>query len=254
MASNMATAFGILGNVVSFLVYLAPVPTFYRICKKKSTEGFQAIPYAVALFSAMLYLYYAYLKENSIMLITINTVGCTIELTYLAIYMVYATKESRVYTSKLMILLNVSSLGVITALTYVLARGETRVNVVGWICAAFSVSVFAAPLTIMRQVVRSKSVEFMPFTLSFFLTMCAVVWFFYGFLIKDYYIAAPNVVGFVFGVAQMVLYVVYKNKNKQQIQPAEGSEEAKDRQQNKCQIEVVVADYDHHTTNINTSI
>ncbi|XP_047974852.1 bidirectional sugar transporter NEC1-like isoform X2 [Salvia hispanica] len=225
MAPNMANAFGILGNVVSFLVYLAPVPTFRSIFKKKSTEGFQAIPYAVALFSAMLYLYYAFLKKNGTMLITINTFGCTIEVVYLAIYMIYATKESRVFTTKLILLLNVISLGLITLCTYYFAHGHLRVNIVGWICAVFSVAVFVAPLSIMRQVVRTKSVEYMPFTLSCFLTLCAVVWFFYGFLIKDYYIATPNILGFVFGLAQMMLYLVYKNDSmcwNQQIQPAEG--------------------------------
>ncbi|KAG8389430.1 hypothetical protein BUALT_Bualt02G0228700 [Buddleja alternifolia] len=210
--SHLACAFGILGNIVSFLVYLAPVSTFYRICKKKSTEGFQAIPYSVALFSAMLYLYYAFLKENAIILITINSVGCVMEVTYLTIYIIYATKESRVFTTKLLLLFNVSSLGFIVACTYFLAKGHLRVTIVGWICAVFSVSVFAAPLSIMRQVIRTKSVEFMPFSLSFFLTICAVVWFFYGFLIKDYYIAAPNVLGFTFGIIQMTLYVVYKNR------------------------------------------
>ncbi|KAG6415333.1 hypothetical protein SASPL_122742 [Salvia splendens] len=163
MAPNMANVFGILGNVVSFLVYLAPV-----ICKKKSTEGFQAIPYAVALFSAMLYLYYAFLKKNGMMLITINTFGGTIE----------------------------------------------------------------------RQVVRTKSVEYMPFTLSCFLTLCAVVWFFYGFLIKDYYIATPNILGFVFGLAQMMLYLVYKNDSmclNQQIQPTEG-DSSKDGDDNHHQV------------------
>ncbi|KAL6505081.1 Bidirectional sugar transporter sweet14 [Orobanche gracilis] len=113
--STIAYAFGILGNIVSFLVYLAPVPTFYRIFKKKSTEGFQAVPYAVALFSAMIYLYYAFLKQNEIILITINSVGFVMEITYLTIYMIYATKISRVFTTKLLLVFNVSSLGFIVA-------------------------------------------------------------------------------------------------------------------------------------------
>ncbi|KAI8522752.1 hypothetical protein RHMOL_Rhmol13G0021400 [Rhododendron molle] len=158
-ALHMASVFGILGNIVSFMVFLAPVPTFYKIYKKKSTQGFQAIPYSVALFSAMLLLYYAFLKKsNGLMIITINSIGCAIEATYLTLFIIYATKESK------------------------------------------------------RLVIKTKSVEYMPFALSFFLTLCAVMWFFYGFLIHDYFIATPNILGFTFGVAQMVLYLIYNNK------------------------------------------
>lgn len=75
-------------------------PTFYKIYKKKSTQGFQAIPYSVALFSAVLLLYYAFLKKsNGLMIITINSIGCAIEATYLTLFIIYATKESKVRAS-----------------------------------------------------------------------------------------------------------------------------------------------------------
>ncbi|CAI9300513.1 unnamed protein product [Lactuca saligna] len=213
----LASVFGILGNIISFCVFLAPMPTFYRIYKKKSTEGFQSVPYSVALFSCMLLLYYGYLKtENGMMIITINSIGCVIETIYIVFFLIYATKEALMSTVKLLAFFNILSYGLIVATTLLVTKeGSQRVAIVGWICAVFSVCVFAAPLSIMRLVIKTKSVEYMPFSLSFFLTLCAVMWFFYGLLIKDYYVATPNVLGFIFGIAQMILYMVYKDKKKQ---------------------------------------
>lgn len=71
-------------------------PTFYRVCKKKTTEGFQSLPYVAALFTSMLWIFYAYIKTGEILLITINAFGCFIETVYLVIYITYCPKKARV--------------------------------------------------------------------------------------------------------------------------------------------------------------
>ncbi|CAN1843442.1 Bidirectional sugar transporter NEC1 [Linum perenne] len=154
---KLALIFGLLGNIISFMVFLAPVPTFYKIHKKKSSQGFHSIPYVTALMSAMLLLYYGVLKTNATLIITINAIGCGIEVLYLSIYLLYSPNRE------------------------------------------------------LRNVIKTKSVEYMPFSLSLFLTLCATAWFFYGLLVNDYYIALPNVLGFLFGITQMVLYMIYKD-------------------------------------------
>ncbi|GMY16481.1 bidirectional sugar transporter NEC1-like [Fagus crenata] len=214
MAIHMSFVFGLLGNIVSFLVYLAPLPTFSKIYKRKSTQEFQSLPYSVALFSAMLTLYYALLKQHALMLITINSIGCAIESIYLIIYIIYAPKSARIYTAKMLIFFNLGLFGLIILCTFMIQGNYLRLTIVGYICAFFSVCVFAAPLSIMRLVVKTKSVEFMPLPLSVFLTLCATMWFFYGLMIKDMFVAGPNILGFIFGIAQMILYIIYKDKKK----------------------------------------
>ncbi|KAL5552544.1 hypothetical protein UlMin_039945 [Ulmus minor] len=203
--------FGILGNIISFLVYLAPVTTFYRVYKKKSTEGFHSLPYLVALFSSMLWLYYAMLKKDAMLLITINSFGCVIETIYITMYIKYAPKEARKLTIKLFAFMNITLFSLILVLTQFAVKYEFRTQVLGWTCVAISVCVFAAPLSIVAQVIRTRSVEFMPFTLSFFLTLSAVMWFAYGLFLKDICIALPNILGFVLGLLQMLLYAIYRN-------------------------------------------
>ncbi|XP_068664972.1 bidirectional sugar transporter SWEET14-like [Aristolochia californica] len=205
--------FGILGNIISLMVLLAPVPTFYRICKKKSTEGFLSTPYVVTLFSASLWIYYSVLNTHASLVLTINLVTCAIETGYIGIYLFYAPKKARIVTLRWLLLLNVGAFSLVLLLTLFLAKGLIRIKVMGWICMVFTISVFAAPLSIMKLVVRTKSVEFMPFPLTFCLTLSAIAWFFYGFFLRDYFVALPNVIGFILGVLQIVLYAIFYRRS-----------------------------------------
>ncbi|VFR01616.1 unnamed protein product [Cuscuta campestris] len=214
LGGHLAFIFGVLGNIISFIVFLSPLPTFYQIRKKKSAEGYQSIPYVIALFSSVLWIYYALLKSNATLLITINSFGCFIETIYVSFYIYYATKKARVQTLKMLILTVFVGFGAVVLVSQFLFKGAVRAQVVGWVCLVFSLCVFVAPLCIVRQVIKTKSVENMPILLSVFLTFSAVIWFFYGLLLKDVNIAVPNVLGFFFSILQMVLYMVYKEKKK----------------------------------------
>jgi solute carrier family 50 protein (sugar transporter) len=210
--SHLSFAFGVLGNISSFFCFLAPLPTFYRVWKRKSTEGFQSIPYVAALFSAMLWLFYAYMKTGETLLITINAFGCVIETIYLAIYVTYCPRKVRMSTVKMIVLMNFVGFGAIVVLTHVIFEDEKqRIKLLGWICVVFATSVFAAPLSIIRVVIRTKSVEFLPFPLSLLLLISAIMWLLYGLSLKDIYVTLPNVVGLTFGIVQITLYAIYRN-------------------------------------------
>ncbi|MCE0480807.1 hypothetical protein HAX54_037938 [Datura stramonium] len=215
--SQLITIFGDLGSTVSFIVFLSPLPTFYNIYKKKSTEGYQSIPYVVALFSAIILIYYSVLKGNMNVVIIINALGAFIETIYICFYIFYAPKKAKLQTIKFVALFVVGGFGAIVLVIQFLFKGVVRAQIVGWICLVFSVCTFAAPLCIVRKVIKTKSVEYMPLLLSVFLTISAVMWFFYGLLKKDVNIYAPNILGFMFGIVQMVLYVMYKDNKEKKV-------------------------------------
>ncbi|XP_043706866.1 bidirectional sugar transporter SWEET14-like isoform X2 [Telopea speciosissima] len=157
--------FGLLGNFISLLVYIAPIPTFRRIYKNKSTEGFQSVPYLAALFSAMLWIYYAFLKTGAYYIITINSFGCVIETIYIVIYLIYAPKKARNSTAMMLALLNLGGFCLILVLTQFLATQQNRIKIVGMICIAFSVCVFVAPLSIMGHTHKERGVHAIYFIL-----------------------------------------------------------------------------------------
>lgn len=63
--------------------------------------------------------------------------------------MIYIHIKLQVSTLRFVILLNFGGFCVILLVTHFLIQGSNRVKVLGWVCVAFSVSVFAAPLSIM---------------------------------------------------------------------------------------------------------
>lgn len=168
-----------LNYIVTNLILSICSPTFYQIYKKRSTAGFQSLPYIVGLFSAMLWMYYAFLKPDTTLLITINSVGCFIQSAYICFYLVFASKDTRVkylldkiyyelhvpsfsillesnelhlnqiQTVKLILSLNVVGFGLVLFLTQFFANESNRGSIVGWICLVFSLCVFVAPLGVV---------------------------------------------------------------------------------------------------------
>nr|GLL43962.1 bidirectional sugar transporter N3-like [Ipomoea trifida]GMD74046.1 bidirectional sugar transporter N3-like [Ipomoea batatas] len=201
--------FGILGNIISITVFLVPTSTFIRIYKEKSTMGFHSLPYVIALLSSLLWMYYAFLVKNANLLFTINSVGIVTETIYITIFLIYASKKARNH-ALMELVISMGGFAATFLVSWFIFSGEVRISVVGWICVAFALGVFASPLSVVVQVIRTKSVEFLPFYLSFFLALNAIMWGGYGTILKDLRIALPNVLGFLLALVQILLYVIYR--------------------------------------------
>ncbi|KAH0760371.1 hypothetical protein KY290_016444 [Solanum tuberosum] len=78
---------------------------------------------------------------------------------------------------------------------------------------------FASPLFIINLVIRTRSVEYMPFYLSLATFLMSLSFFAYGMFKQDPFIYVPNGIGGVLGIIQLVLYWRYSRPNEEPTRP-----------------------------------
>ncbi|KAF7847182.1 hypothetical protein BT93_L3250 [Corymbia citriodora subsp. variegata] len=207
--------FGILGNAVGLFLLLAPMTTFKRIVRSRSTEQFSGVPYVVTLLSCSLSTWYGlpFVSPDNLLLLIISSIGVVIELTYVLIFITYAPKKERPNIMRL------SGLALSLILTFAFVslfalHGKTRKLFCGIMLDILSTITYASPLSVMMLVIKTKSVEFMPFLLSLSSFLCAIFWLAYGLLSRDPFLIVPNGLGTGLGIVQLILYAMYhKNQS-----------------------------------------
>ncbi|XP_009375095.2 bidirectional sugar transporter SWEET6b-like [Pyrus x bretschneideri] len=202
---------GIIGNVISFGLFLSPVPTFWKIIKKKDTEEFKPDPYMATVLNCLFWIFYGmpFVHPDSTLVVTINAVGLALELIYLTIFVVYASAKGRKKVG-LWLAGEVIFFAAVVLITLLCVHGtKNRSMVVGIICDIFNIIMYSSPLTIMAKVIKTKSVEYMPFYLSLTNFLNGLVWTAYALIKFDIYILISNSLGAVSGLVQLVLYAWY---------------------------------------------
>ncbi|CAN6458610.1 unnamed protein product [Victoria cruziana] len=205
--------FGIFGNATALFLFLAPAITFKRIVKSRSTEDFSGVPYVATLLNCLLSAWYGlpFVSPHNLLVSTINGTGVVIELVYVFLFLIFAVdRKARAKVGGLLCLVLLVFSGV--ALVSMLAlHGQHRKIFCGFAATIFSICMYASPLSIMRLVIKTKSVEYMPFFLSLFVFLCGTSWFVYGLLGRDPFVAVPNGFGCGLGALQLIIYAIYRD-------------------------------------------
>ncbi|KAJ8616240.1 hypothetical protein MRB53_035612 [Persea americana] len=180
MGDRLHMAVGVMGNAASLLLYAAPILTFKRVIKKKSTEELSCVPYILALSKCLLHTWY----------------GLPIKQACLMVVPVFAMFFVTAFVS-----------------TFAVHDHHHRKLLVGSVGLVASVAMSGAPLVAAKRVIQTKSVEFMPFYLSFFSFLACLLWMTHGLLAHDILLASPNLVGTPLAITQLVLYFIYRKNN-----------------------------------------
>ncbi|KAJ8486022.1 hypothetical protein OPV22_018507 [Ensete ventricosum] len=184
-ADTIRTVFGIIGNGTALVLFFSPVPTFRRIWKSGSVEQFHATPYLATLLNCMFWILYGLPMRLRVLLVLV------IEILFV---------------------------GAVAAIVLTIVHGYMRRSlIVGVLCVIFGTLMYASPLSVMKQVIQSKSVEFMPLFLSLASFFNGICWTIYALIRFDLFITIPNGLGVAFAVAQLILYMMYRGSTARQM-------------------------------------
>ncbi|KAI7751489.1 hypothetical protein M8C21_022563, partial [Ambrosia artemisiifolia] len=206
-------------NAAGLFLFLAPTITFQRIINNSSTEQFSGVPYPMTLLNCLLSAWYGlpFVSENNGLVTVINGVGVVIESLYVMVFVMYAPKKEKRKVVWLVVF-DVVVFGTVGLVSVFGLVGNARRWFCGLAASVFSVVMYASPLSIMRTVMKTKSVEFMPFFLSLFIFLCSTSWFIFGLLGNDPFLYVCNAFGSLLGALQLVLYAIYKDNTERKVE------------------------------------
>ncbi|KAH9797557.1 Bidirectional sugar transporter SWEET2a [Citrus sinensis] len=203
-----------LWNIFAFVLFVSPIPTFRRILRNKSTEQFSGLPYICSLLNCLITLWYGMplVSPGIILVATVNSVGAVFQLIYVSIFISYAEKAIKLKISGLLIAVFLVFLAIVFTSMEVFDSNGRRLFV-GYLSVASLISMFASPLFIIKLVIKTRSVEFMPFYLSLSNFLMSLSFLAYGMFKDDPFIYVPNGIGTLLGIAQVMLYSYYSTKS-----------------------------------------
>ncbi|KAH9300964.1 hypothetical protein KI387_012547, partial [Taxus chinensis] len=206
-------------SAFALFMYAAPISTFRSVMLKKTTGDMSGLPYAIGLFNCLVYTWYGSpLISNgwdNALVMAINAVGLLLECCFCTIYLLFAPTKSRRRMARMVV--GVLMVFTIVATVSIWGMNAHKKLIVGTTGTVASVILYGSPLSDIRTVYRTKSVECMSFYFSLFAFLGSVLWLMYGALSKDILIMAPNFIGIPLASVQMIIYCIYSRKKRLRI-------------------------------------
>eukprot|EP00261_Vitis_vinifera_P039098 XP_019080341.1 PREDICTED: bidirectional sugar transporter SWEET16-like [Vitis vinifera] len=148
---------GVIGNIISVLYMLSPVPTFSRIVKHRSTEEFESLPYVSSLATSSLWVFYGLMKSGGLLIATVNGFGIIIELVYVILFLIFAPTRMRAKTAILVVTLNVGFPAGVVLITLIVMDGDLRLDVLGIVPNGIGFILGAAQIVLYAMYWKSKT-------------------------------------------------------------------------------------------------
>ena len=200
--------FGWVGAFVSICFFSSPILKFIQLIKKKIQ--YKDINILIILgnyISSIVWLIYGY-KISCTQLIVCYSIGAFISLIWLWIYLIKMGKKQITLTLIYALILSALTFSLYITLAIIINDKDTLGEVCFIVCSLSYIS----PTQLLIKVLNKKDYRIIPIISAIISGLGFGSWTIFGLFQFSATIIIPNLVGFIFSAAQIILYRVYKNK------------------------------------------
>ncbi|GAB5371893.1 hypothetical protein AAMO2058_001619300 [Amorphochlora amoebiformis] len=201
-----------LSVMTAIAMNLSPLANIYEFRKRGNTGETHPLPLAMIACNASIWGVYALLKEDYFPLFATNLVSGIGGWTHLMVFKMYSSeKPPPKYDIMPLILMVILVQFMAISCAYSMEPKES-IAWLGTFGVLMVIGVFASPLVVIADVIKSRSSGGLSRPLSIVGFICSVCWTWYGFLIEDVYIWGPNLLGCILTGVQVLLILVFPRK------------------------------------------
>jgi len=195
------------------LITISGLDPICKIIRRKSIKNISCFPFLAIFTNCSIWTRYGLLIQD-IIVTSSNTFGAASGFLYIAIYFYFAdSSRTRLWIIKCfassLVILGVVAVGIPFLFPDHLATVRLFVGICG---DTTSVIMRASPLIVIKKVITYKSTKHLSFFMAFAMTFHGFSWIIYSwfiFPVPDIFILIPNVLGFLAGGTQLLLFAVY---------------------------------------------
>lgn len=185
------------------LVQASGISPIVNIVQNKRTDNLSPFPFVSLYTNCFIWTLYGYLNHDATVLYA-NGAGIIAGLIYTGIFAKYThISMLKYYAGSIAILAPMLT-------SHLWLDTSNAIQLLGSFGCASAVILMASPLATLKNVIKDKSTESIPFVMSLSMFLNGISWGSYGwFVAGDPYIYLPNILGTVAATAQLSLFAIY---------------------------------------------
>lgn len=201
-------------TIANLLLFIAPISTMKEMLIQKSVGSYSPLPYIFTFTSCSFWATYCFDLGDRLAPGIVNAIGLFLNSIYIMLFL-YCMRQSPDKTGLInQLSIQFGVFGSIIGGSFLLSP-IWRSGLLGSLAACLCLMAYASPLAVIRIVVETGSVRYMPLPLSLAVFAASGSWALYGYLKHDQFLFIPNAVGCILGAIQLFVYAIVYVRFKQ---------------------------------------